>query len=50
LITLVFKKGEHIVNQGDMANSFFIIKSGTVTVIQNDKELRKMIAGESFGE
>jgi cGMP-dependent protein kinase len=33
-----------------MANSFFIIKLGTVQAIIGDKELRKMVVGESFGE
>lgn len=50
LITLVFKKGENIVNDGDMANSFYIIKSGTVSILKGQKELRKMTTGDSFGE
>jgi len=46
----MYKKGELIVNEGDMANSFFIIKLGSVAAIKGDKELRKMGLGESFGE
>ena len=33
-----------------MANSFFIIKHGTVVATKDDQELRKMTAGDSFGE
>ena len=41
LITLVYKKGEIIVNEGDQANSFFIIKKGTVMISKDGKELRQ---------
>jgi cGMP-dependent protein kinase len=47
---LIYKKGEIIVNEGDMANSFFIIKKGNVSAFKDNKELRKMAAGDSFGE
>lgn len=50
LITLVFKKGEIIVSEGDMANSFFIIKKGKVSALKDNKELRQMNEGDSFGE
>ncbi|CAD8125704.1 unnamed protein product [Paramecium sonneborni] len=50
LFTVQFKKGEIIVSQGESATSFFIIKKGSVSVIQNDNEIRKMKKGESFGE
>jgi len=33
-----------------MANSFFIIKKGSVAAIKDSKELRKMLEGDSFGE
>lgn len=33
-----------------MANSFYIIKLGTVSILKNAQELRKMVAGDSFGE
>ena len=50
LITLLFKKGEIIVSEGDVANSFYIIKKGKVTIIKGEKEVTQMSAGESFGE
>jgi cGMP-dependent protein kinase len=50
LIALNYKKGEIIVNEGDMANSFFIIKKGSVSAMKGTTELRKMQAGDSFGE
>ncbi|CAK90363.1 unnamed protein product (macronuclear) [Paramecium tetraurelia] len=50
LITLLFKKGEIIVSEGDVANSFYIIKKGKVSIIKGDKEVTQMNAGESFGE
>jgi len=31
-VTQQFKKGDAIVYEGDVANSYFIIKSGTVSV------------------
>lgn len=37
-------------NEGDMASSYFIIKAGTVSITKGGKELRKMSAGDSFGE
>ncbi len=45
-----FKSGENIVNEGDMANSYFIIKKGSVVAIKDGMELRKMHEGDSFGE
>ncbi|CAD8086198.1 unnamed protein product [Paramecium primaurelia] len=50
LITLKFKQGESIVNEGDMANSFYIIQKGTVQVTKEGKFLRYMNQGDSFGE
>ncbi|CAD8178751.1 unnamed protein product [Paramecium octaurelia] len=50
LITVKFKSGESIVNEGDMANSFYIIQKGTVQVIKQGQILRQMNQGESFGE
>ena len=50
IVTQQFKRGEAIVNEGDMASSYFIIKSGTVSIQKGGKELRKMSAGDSFGE
>lgn len=50
LITQKFNKGENIVNEGDPASSFYIIKEGTVVVLKDGKEIRKMVKGDSFGE
>ncbi|CAD8115157.1 unnamed protein product [Paramecium sonneborni] len=50
LITLKFKQGEIIVNEGDMANSFYIIQKGIVEVTKQGQFLRFMNQGDSFGE
>ncbi|CAD8118816.1 unnamed protein product [Paramecium sonneborni] len=50
LITLKFKQGEIIVNEGDMANSFYIIQKGIVEVTKQGQFLRYMNQGDSFGE
>jgi cGMP-dependent protein kinase 1 len=38
------------VNEGDQADSFYMIKEGTVSIIKDGKELRKLHKGDSFGE
>lgn len=43
-------KGEYIVNEGDSADSFFMIKEGTVSIWKDKKEIRKLGKGDSFGE
>ena len=50
LICQKFQKGEMIVNEGDDANSFYLIKEGNVVVLKGTKEIRKMTVGETFGE
>ncbi|EAR85527.2 CGMP-dependent kinase 5-1 (macronuclear) [Tetrahymena thermophila SB210] len=50
LITQVFKKGEIIVADGDMASSYYIIKKGKVAIYKDEKMIREMVAGETFGE
>lgn len=50
LITLKFAKGQNIVNEGDPGSSFYIIKEGSVVVLKGNKEIRKMVKGDSFGE
>ena len=37
-------------NEGDQADSFFIIKKGEVSVTKGTEELRTMVSGDSFGE
>lgn len=50
LITQKFQMGENIVNEGDPASSFYIVKSGTISILKGKNEIRKMEKGESFGE
>ncbi|CAD8152969.1 unnamed protein product [Paramecium octaurelia] len=50
LITTKFAPGQAIVNEGDQADSFYVIKSGEVSVLKGTKEIRKMGAKDSFGE
>jgi cAMP-binding proteins - catabolite gene activator and regulatory subunit of cAMP-dependent protein kinases len=50
LISQKFTKGQNIVNEGDPASSFYIIKEGSVSVLKGGKEIRKMYKGDSFGE
>ena len=50
LLLQKFAPGENIVNEGDIAASFYIIKEGNVVIIKGEKELRKLKKGDSFGE
>ena len=50
MISLKFKKGENILNEGDLASSFYIVQEGTVAILQDGKEIRQMSKGASFGE
>ena len=50
LIEQTFKSGESIVNENDTAASFYIIKSGSVSIQKQGVEHRALFAGESFGE
>lgn len=50
MILQKFVPGENIVNEGDIAASFYIIKEGNVVIIKGDKEIRKLKKGDSFGE
>ena len=40
LISVKFAKGSIIVNEGDRADSFYVIKKGTVVISKAGKELR----------
>lgn len=42
--------GSFIVNEGDPASSFYIIMEGNVSVLKSKQLIRKLSAGESFGE
>lgn len=50
LITQVFKQHNIIVNEGDMASSYYIIKQGQVEILKNQKFVRIMKSEDSFGE
>lgn len=50
LILQNFKSGDSIISEGDQASSYFIIKSGTADCIKESKVIRKLGAGDSFGE
>jgi len=45
-----FEEGTVIITQGNDNNTFYIIKSGTVTVAQSDMEIAQLNAGQFFGE
>lgn len=46
----MFKKGEVIVADGDLASSYYIIKKGKVGIYKGENLLREMAVGETFGE
>ena len=46
-----FKKGDDIINRGDTANSYYIIKEGEVDILnKKGKYVRTLTAGQTFGE
>eukprot|EP00942_MAST-04A_sp_MAST-4A-sp1_P012094 g12094.t1 len=49
--SVTFKKDDYIVKQGDAGNVFYILKSGTCKIVENDVEKdHTMEAGDYFGE
>ena len=48
-VTLKYYKGQNIIEEGDPGSAFYIIKSGTASLIQGSVEERKIFKGESFG-
>lgn len=50
LITTKFNKGTNIVNEGDQADSYYVIKDGEVSVWRNKVKINKMGKNDSFGE
>lgn len=50
LIVEKYKAGMVIVNEGDMASSYYIIKDGEVEVKKDSTVVRVLKEGESFGE
>jgi serine/threonine-protein kinase len=47
---LKFAKGEIIVAEGDIDDTFYIILDGSVKIRKNDKDIASIVAGECFGE
>jgi CRP-like cAMP-binding protein len=51
-----FARGQPVVRQGDRANAFYVVRSGTLQVVEedpdtgNERALRTLGRGESFGE
>lgn len=50
LISQKFNPAESIVNEGDRASSYYIIKEGVVEVMKDGKCVRELKDGDSFGE
>lgn len=50
LISQKFNPGDTIVNEGDLASSYYIIKEGIVECIKDGKVIRELKEGDSFGE
>lgn len=50
ILAQVFRPGENIISQGDAASSYYIIQSGTAECIKDDKSVRMLHEGDSFGE
>ena len=50
LSTLKFRVGEKVVSEGDPGDLFYLIKDGTVSCSQREKEIRRMFKGDFFGE
>jgi putative peptide zinc metalloprotease protein len=46
----VFQAGERIVKQGDPGDTFYVISSGQVDVIENRRKTHRLVAGDYFGE
>jgi len=49
MITLVYKKNQNIITEGEEGESLYIIKQGTIICIKNNKEIRKLYSKEFFG-
>ena len=45
-----FEEGEEIVRQGEIGDSFFVVREGGVVVLENNKELARLKQGDWFGE
>jgi serine/threonine protein kinase len=45
-----YKTGEHIITEGDLEQSFFVIVSGNVSVVIGDTEISTLSTGDCIGE
>ena len=50
LVPQDFEDGQRILNEGDPGNMMFVIKTGAVACFQMNKEIRRLVSGEYFGE
>lgn len=50
IVILRYQQGDIIVNKGDQADSYFMIKEGEVGCFDGSKFIRNLCTGESFGE
>ena len=50
LVPMEFKKGDNIVQQGDVGDKFYIIEEGTCKIFVNGHEDNEIEAGGYFGE
>lgn len=49
MIKCEFHKGHIIIQEGDIGESLYIIKEGTIMCMKNDKEVRKLYSKDFFG-
>lgn len=49
MIKCEFQKGHVIIQEGDIGESMYIIKEGTIVCSKNDKEIRKLFTKDFFG-
>jgi serine/threonine protein kinase len=45
-----YEHGEHVISEGDLDKSFYIIVEGSVDVTKNNKHVDMLSAGDCFGE
>jgi CRP-like cAMP-binding protein len=45
-----FAPGDVIATEGESGLNFFVVESGEATVTVGDREVRRLVAGDSFGE
>ena len=48
--TVEYPAGSHLLRQGKLADSFFLIESGSAAVIRNERQLGELGPGDFFGE